>query len=77
MQDKSEARAKEIIGIYLNELEKDLSREVLSVILVGSLSNSSYTGNAGSDIDLIHVLKEDSSDEARKPDWGTVDAWAI
>ena len=66
LKDKSEKRAKEIIRIYLNELEKNLSREVLSVILVGSLSNSSYTGNAGSDIDLIHILKEDSSNEARK-----------
>ena len=65
LKDKSEKRAKEIIRIYLNELEKNLSIEVLSVILVGSLSNSSYTGNAGSDIDLIHILKEDSSNEAR------------
>ena len=51
--DKSESRAKEIVGIHLIELEKELSNELLSVILVGSLSNNSYTGHAGSDIDLI------------------------
>lgn len=65
LENKSEIRAKEIINIHLNELEDNLSNEVLSVIIVGSLSNSSYIGNAGSDIDLIHVLKENSSNEVR------------
>lgn len=32
----------------------------MSVILVGSLSNGSYTGRAGSDIDLIHILQENA-----------------
>lgn len=63
--NKSESRAREIIKIHLNNLENNLSKEVLSVILVGSLSNDSYTGNAGSDIDLIHILEDEASDEAR------------
>lgn len=65
MKDKSESRAKEIIRIHLSELEDTLSNEVLSVILVGSLSSSSYVGTVGSDIDLIHILKEGSTDEVR------------
>lgn len=63
--DKSESREKEIVGIHLIELEKELSNELLSVILVGSLSNNSYTGHAGSDIDLIHILKDEVSDYIR------------
>ncbi|MDR7856771.1 nucleotidyltransferase domain-containing protein [Tissierella sp.] len=65
MENKSENRAREIISIHLSRLEKELSNEVLSVILVGSLSNGSYTGNAGSDIDLIHILKDEASDDVR------------
>ncbi len=65
MENKSESRAREIVRIHLSELEKELSDELLSVILVGSLSNNSYTGNAGSDIDLIHILKDEVSDDFR------------
>ncbi len=61
MNNKSEARAREIISTHLGVLEGELSKELLSVILVGSLANGSYTGNAGSDIDLIHVLKDNPS----------------
>ncbi|WIV11562.1 hypothetical protein [Proteiniborus sp. MB09-C3] len=63
--DKSEDRAKEIIRIHLHELENALSSELLSVIMVGSLSNNSYTGNAGSDIDLIHIYKDGVFDDIR------------
>ena len=63
--NKSEDRAKEIIHIHLSQLENELSDEILSVIMVGSLSNNSYTGNAGSDIDLVHILKDEVSDDIR------------
>lgn len=65
MVNKSESRAKGIVDIHIRELEKELPSELLSVILVGSLSNNSYTGNAGSDIDLIHILKNEVSDYVR------------
>lgn len=65
LENKSESRAKEIIYIHLRELGNALSSELLSVILVGSLSNNSYTGNSGSDIDLIHILKDEASNNSR------------
>lgn len=46
-------------------MEKDLAKHLLSVILVGSLSDGSYTGNSGSDIDLIHILKDEAPSCAR------------
>lgn len=66
LENKSENRAREIISIHLSRLEEELSNELLSLILVGSLSNNSYTGNIGSDIDLIHILKDETSDDIRK-----------
>lgn len=55
--DKSKARAKEILDIYLGEARKlDFIR---SIILVGSLSDDTYTGNAGSDIDLVHIVSDE------------------
>jgi hypothetical protein len=65
MENKSENRAREIISIHLSRLKNQLSNELVSVILVGSLSNDSYISNAGSDIDLIHILKDEASDDAR------------
>jgi predicted nucleotidyltransferase len=62
LENKSINRAREIISIHLRRLEEELSNELLSVILVGSISNNSYTGNTGSDIDLIHILKDEASD---------------
>ena len=44
---------------------KELSGEIKSVVLVGSLSNNSYTGNAGSDIDIVHIISNDSDMEMR------------
>lgn len=38
---------------------------IKSIILVGSLSDDTYTGNAGSDIDLVHIVS-DEEDYARE-----------
>ncbi len=54
--NKSKERAKEILGIYLDKA-KELEF-IKSIILVGSLSDDTYTGNAGSDIDLIHIVDD-------------------
>ena len=54
MPNKTKERALEIITIYLQAIET--VKSVKSVILVGSLSDDTYTGNAGSDIDLVHII---------------------
>ncbi len=54
--NKSKERAKEILSIYLDKA-KELEF-IKSIILVGSLSEDTYTGNAGSDIDLIHIVDD-------------------
>ena len=55
--NKTKERAKEILNLYLDEVKAfDF---VKSVILVGSLSDNTYTGNAGSDIDLIHIVADE------------------
>ena len=54
--DRSKERAKEILALYLDEVK--CFDFVQSVILVGSLSDDTYTGNVGSDIDLIHIVSD-------------------
>ncbi|MCR5345940.1 MAG: aminoglycoside 6-adenylyltransferase [Lachnospiraceae bacterium] len=55
--NKTKERAKDIINIYINAVKKlDF---INAVILVGSLSDDTYTGNAGSDIDLVHIVADD------------------
>ena len=54
--DRSKERAKEILTLYLDEVKSlDFVR---SIILVGSLSDDTYTGNVGSDIDLVHIVSD-------------------
>lgn len=55
--NKTKERAKEILNLYLGEV-KALDF-VKSIILVGSLSDDTYTGNVGSDIDLIHIVSDE------------------
>ena len=61
---KSKERANVIIAHHIENIKK--AHGILkAVILVGSLSNDSYTGNAGSDIDLIHVLNDNASPDSK------------
>ena len=55
--DRSKKRALEILDIYLNEVKN--VNFIKAIILVGSLSDDTYTGNAGSDIDLIHIVSDE------------------
>ena len=64
MPNKTKGRAFEIIEIYLKAV-KDV-KSVKSVILVGSLSDDTYTGNAGSDIDLVHIIYDGYDYESEK-----------
>ena len=61
----SRKHAKEIIDHHIKSL-KAFNTLIKSVVLVGSLSDQSYTGNAGSDIDLNHILYDDAPQNARK-----------
>lgn len=62
--NNSKERAWEIINIYLSEVKK--LAFVKSVILVGSLSDDTYTANPGSDIDLTHIVSDDVDYEEEK-----------
>lgn len=55
--NKSKERAKEILSLYVSEAKN--IEFIKSIILVGSLSDDTYTGNAGSDIDLIHIVSDE------------------
>ena len=64
MPNKTKERAMEILRIYLKVVET--VKSVKSVILVGSLSDDTYTGNAGSDIDLVHIVYDSYDYESEK-----------
>lgn len=55
--NKSKERAKEILSLYVSEAKN--IEFIKSIILVGSLSDDTYTGNAGSDIDLVHIVSDE------------------
>ena len=55
--DRSKESAMKILELYLAEAEKEAF--IKSIVLVGSLSDDTYTGNAGSDIDLVHIVSND------------------
>ena len=40
---------------------RPLAPALASVVLVGSLSNGSFTGRPGSDVDLVHILRDGSN----------------
>ena len=54
--DRSKKRALEILEMYLAQAKE--MAFIKTIILVGSLSDDTYTGNAGSDIDLIHIVSD-------------------
>ena len=62
--NKTRERAREIINVYLQAVAAVES--VKSVILVGSLSDGTYTGNLGSDIDLVHIVYDRYDYETEK-----------
>lgn len=64
--NKSEERAHQILRLHLDRLERAAGQGLLSVVLVGSLTNGSYTADDGSDIDLIHILRDDAPAGSRQ-----------
>lgn len=65
LPNKTEARAMEILAHHLRNIEADCAEAVQAVVLTGSLVTGSYTGDAGSDIDLVHILRDDAPTQAR------------
>ena len=63
--DKSFHRAMEILDLHKVQLTENCAEALLSVVLVCSLTNGSYTGGPGSDIDLVHILKPNAPADAR------------
>lgn len=69
--NKTKERAMEIIDRHIENI-KAHSDIIKSIVLVGSLSDDNYIGNAGSDIDLIHILSDDASENARLTVYQTI-----
>lgn len=63
--NKSYDRAMAILAHHLQGLEDRCADVLQAVVLTGSLVTGCYTGDAGSDIDLVHILKSDAPEEAR------------
>lgn len=63
---RSKERATEVLRHHLNSLQARCSDLLASVVLVGSLADGSYFGNAGSDIDVIHILRDDAPEDGRE-----------
>lgn len=59
--NKTKERALEILDLYVSGLNQ--FSFLKSVILVGSLSDDTYTGHLGSDIDLVHIIDEENYSE--------------
>ena len=62
---KSRVRAMEILALHLRNIGQDCAVDLQAVVLTGSLVTGCYTGDAGSDIDLVHVLRDDAPADAR------------
>ncbi len=63
MKNKTKARALNIIEEYVDRISK-LSF-VKSIILVGSLSDDTYTEGKGSDIDIVNIINSNNYSEDR------------
>jgi len=55
----TQAQAFALLEHHLANL-RPLAPALASVVLVGSLSNGSFTGRPGSNIDLVHILRDGS-----------------
>ncbi len=64
--NKSLKRATEIKDFFVSSLLGKFGESIEAIILVGSLSNGSYIPGPGRDIDLITILKENTSESIFK-----------
>lgn len=63
--NKSYDRAMAVLAHHLWVLEECCAGALQAVVLTGSLVTGCYTGDAGSDIDLVHILRDDAPPDAR------------
>lgn len=63
---KTRERAMEVLAHHLRNIGALCGDAVQAVVLTGSLVTGCYTGDAGSDIDLVHVLRDDAPGGARQ-----------
>lgn len=66
LPNKSRERAMEILVHHLQNIGQCCPDLLQAVVLTGSLVSGSYMGDAGSDIDLVHVLRDDAPENARQ-----------
>ena len=66
MAKKSRERAMEVLAYHLRLIDEKCTKMLQAVLLTGSLVTGSYTGDAGSDIDLVHILRDDAPENARQ-----------
>ena len=64
--NKTRERAMEILNHHLKNLIRYCHDQLQAVVLTGSLVTGSYMGDAGSDIDLVHILRDDAPAGARQ-----------
>ena len=62
--NKTKERAHEIINLYISRAKE--CDFINAIILVGSLSDDTYTGNAGSDIAFVHIVSDERDYRSEK-----------
>lgn len=65
-KNRSRERAMEVLAYHLRVIDESCAPVLQAVLLTGSLVTGSYTGDAGSDIDLVHILRDDAPEGARQ-----------
>lgn len=66
LPNKTRERAMEVLAHHLRNIGALCGDALQAVVLTGSLVTGCYTGDAGSDIDLVHVLRDDAPESARR-----------
>ena len=66
LPNKTRTRAMEVLAHHMVNVGRYCGDLLQAVVLTGSLVNGSYMGDAGSDIDLVHVLRDGAPENARQ-----------
>ena len=62
----TKSQAEGILQSHLDRLKSQAGDMLRSVVLVGSLASGSFTGDSGSDLDLVHILRDDAPEGSRE-----------
>lgn len=66
LPNKTRNRAMQILAHHLGNIGQYCTDTMHTVVLTGSLVTGSYMGDAGSDIDLVHILRDNAPESARQ-----------